>query len=327
MSTAGYAFVDADDDFGGDAARSAGNGLEFQNFPSEGQGSTQQNKTIAPDAAPRTSTAPFSPFNLTYYQPYFSITTSTLLHRLSHSLLPRPGAGDFLSTTCAGEVDLYGPFWTLTTLIFTIYLGTSLSASISAFLAPSSDNPPTQDLTLLSVATTLIYTYGILFPALIWAATRWLARSGGDGFSTGEGQGILGHASSGGQETGAAGWRLVDALAVWGYAMSAYVPVSILCVIPVPILRWILVGGAALSSGYFLWINVYPILAGPDNKNLRLLMIVIIIVHLSVAIAMKVLFFSYAVGGKIIGPDDTLGGGIVGGGGTNTDVDGVLDGM
>jgi hypothetical protein len=34
----------------------------------------------------------------------------------------------------------------------------------------------------------------------------------------------------------------------------------------------------------------------------------------------------YAVGGKIIGPDDTLGGGIVGGG-VNTDVDGVLDSM
>ena len=31
----------------------------------------------------------------------------------------------------------------------------------------------------------------------------------------------------------------------------------------------------------------------PDNKNLRLLMIIIIAVHLSVAIAMKVLFFSY----------------------------------
>ena len=26
---------------------------------------------------------------------------------------------------------------------------------------------------------------------------------------------------------GAAAWRLVDALAVWGYAMSVYVPVSV----------------------------------------------------------------------------------------------------
>lgn len=43
---------------------------------------------------------------------------------------------------------------------------------------------------------------------------------------------------------------------------------QILCVIPVPILRWVLVGVAFALSGYFLVANVYPILASvsPDYR-------------------------------------------------------------
>ena len=36
---------------------------------------------------------------------------------------------------------------------------------------------------------------------------------------------------------------------------------QVLCVIPVPIVRWALVGIAFLLSGYFLVANIYPILA------------------------------------------------------------------
>lgn len=36
---------------------------------------------------------------------------------------------------------------------------------------------------------------------------------------------------------------------------------QLLCVIPVPVVRWVLVGLAFLLSGYFLVANVYPILA------------------------------------------------------------------
>lgn len=38
-------------------------------------------------------------------------------------------------------------------------------------------------------------------------------------------------------------------------------PFQILCVIPVPVLRWVLVGIAFGLSGYFLCANIYPILA------------------------------------------------------------------
>ncbi|KAJ9097410.1 hypothetical protein QFC19_006780 [Naganishia cerealis] len=244
MSGAGYAVVDADDDQFARAGKPGG--LEFQNFlsvdepaPAVSSGRTSPNRTVPADNQ-SLSTAPFSPFNLTYYQSYFNITTPTITHRLIQSLLPRP---NFLHETCDGNVDLYGPFWTLTTLILTIYLSTSLSASISASLSSSPDTgndsnqTKQQDLTLLSVAITLIYTYGLAFPTLIWAASRWFSRgaAAGNGFTTtGGGEGLLGSSTAGNTaQQGTVGmmtageWRLVDALAIWGYAMVIYVPVSV----------------------------------------------------------------------------------------------------
>lgn len=51
--------------------------------------------------------------------------------------------------------------------------------------------------------------------------------------------------------------------------------------------------------------NVYPILAAADNKALRFLIIGIVVLHAAMALAMKVLFFSYALGGATISPDPT----------------------
>ena len=47
--------------------------------------------------------------------------------------------------------------------------------------------------------------------------------------------------------------------------------VQILCVIPVPILRWVLVGVAFALSGSFLVANVYPILASVSSSYQKLL--------------------------------------------------------
>lgn len=105
-----------------------------------------------------------------------------------------------------------------------VYITSTLSSSITHYLM----SPTTyigSDLPLLSTAVTLLYAYGLAVPALLWAATKWL---------------------------GMAGWAMTESLAIYGYAMSVFVPISLLCLIPVGILRWVLVGLGAASSGYFL---------------------------------------------------------------------------
>lgn len=105
-----------------------------------------------------------------------------------------------------------GPFWGLTTLCLTIYLSSSLSTSISLYISRGnldSTGPHEQDLTLLTFIVTLIYLYGLAFPAAFWAVTRWLAiRSAGN-----EGESV--------------GWSLPEAWAIWGYGMIIWIPVSV----------------------------------------------------------------------------------------------------
>jgi hypothetical protein len=123
----------------------------------------------------------------------------------------------------SGNYPQSGPFWTLTTLILTIFLSTSLGTALfsphptSSSSDPSS-NPSTseKDLTLLTFITTLIYVYGLAFPAAFWALTRYFAlKVGGNEVESGSGA------------AGAAGWTLPEAWAIWGYGMVVWVPVSV----------------------------------------------------------------------------------------------------
>lgn len=96
---------------------------------------------------------------------------------------------------------------------------------MTAYLA---DKPAVANIPLLSTAVSLIYIYGLAVPVALWGVTKWL---------------------------GVAEWGPAEALAIYGYAMTIFVPVSLLCLIPIGILRWVLVGLGALSSGFFLCVE------------------------------------------------------------------------
>jgi hypothetical protein len=52
-----------------------------------------------------TTSVPFSPFNIAYYQSYFDVDTNTVLKRVGLSMLPR---ANFIAEACNGSIDLYG---------------------------------------------------------------------------------------------------------------------------------------------------------------------------------------------------------------------------
>ena len=94
--------------------------------------------------------------------------------------------------------DLYGPFWTLTTLIFALFVTSSLAHSIVSYL---SSDPVEYDFALLSTAVGLVYAYGIGVPVLFWLVLRYAGIS--------------------------EGWAMVKAVTVWGYSMFVWIPVSV----------------------------------------------------------------------------------------------------
>ncbi|KAI0058459.1 Yip1-domain-containing protein [Artomyces pyxidatus] len=222
------------------------------------------------------SRASASFWSLEYYQSHFDVDTKTVLFRCINTL--NPFSPTYTSAHLNPAPDLYGPFWTLTTLIFALFVTSSLAHSIVSYL---SDSPVSYDFALLSVAMGLVYSYGIGVPVILWGLLRY--------------GGIVG--------TGGEGWSVVEAVGVWGYAMFVWIPVSILCIIPVPLVRWILTGVAFGLSGYFLVANVYPVLASADQKALRLLIVVVAVLHAALALVFKVLFFSYYVVREVGVPD------------------------
>jgi hypothetical protein len=137
-------------------------------------------------------------WNVEYYQVYFDVDTKQVLRRCYSTLLPT--SSSYLTTHLTPSADLYGPFWTLTTLIFTLFLSSSLAASISVYLSDPGTAQYDYDFQLLSVAVSIVYAYGLLFPILIWLALRYI----------GIGQ-----------------WSVVEAVAVWGYGQFVWVPVSV----------------------------------------------------------------------------------------------------
>jgi len=257
-------------------------GLQFQSFlgtdaraasPVGNVGTNAARGFIPDGGAPRKSGF----WTLEYYQPYFDVDTKTVLRRCYTTLLPH--SSSYLSAHLTPAADLYGPFWTLTTLIFALFVCSSLASSIAAYLSnPGGSSPAVieYDFGLLSTAVAIVYAYGLGVPVLLWLALRYM---------------------------GVGEWSVVEALSVWGYGQFIWIPVSLLCVIPIPLVRWILVGIAFLISGYFLAANVYPILATADAKPVRLVIILLGVLHAGVALCFKILFFSYYVVKEIGVPD------------------------
>ncbi|KAK4049860.1 hypothetical protein OIV83_003916 [Microbotryomycetes sp. JL201] len=235
--------------------------------------------------------------NLDFYARYFDVDTVTVLTRCWKTMVPRE---DYVQQVLSDVPDLYGPFWVPTTLVFSLFLTTSLSSSIHAYLDGESYK---YDFTRLGAAFTLVYLYALGMPVIVWGALKYWA--------------------------GATERAVVDVVSLYGYSTTW------LNLLPFSILRIALVFGAAGLSLFFLTRNLYPVIASAPNVSSRLLVIVIVVAHLIVSLT---LYWGFLANGSGVlhsgnstqtGSDDGSGGagagdggqGGVGGGGGGGDMD------
>lgn len=106
-------------------------------------------------------------------------------------------APTYVATQLTPAPDLYGPFWTLTTVIFSLFVFSSLALSIANFLSTTEEY--NYNFQLLSIAVSLVYAYGLGVPALLWGGLKYLGVE----------------------------WSLVEAIAVWGYGQFVWIPVAV----------------------------------------------------------------------------------------------------
>lgn len=208
-------------------------------------------------------------WSIKYYQPLFDVDTLQVLNRIKGALLPRPKGAFF--ELVAPNPDLYGPFWISTTLIFSMAMTGNLASYIS--FTPTPAHPKwTYNFNQLSLASSVIYSYVTLLPLLFWMLLRYYEASK----------------------------KLVDVLCIYGYTLSVFVPISVLCVLPNNFLRWLLVllGGAV--SAVFLLSNFHAHLAdcfpygeGDAKRKMYLLLGSMGTFHLVLLFLFKLYFFHY----------------------------------
>ncbi|KAI8075041.1 hypothetical protein BC940DRAFT_287277 [Gongronella butleri] len=240
-------------------------GLEFQDFSND---TASKTTSLPPPAAtPAAAPAPRSSFHnkpmwsLDYYSRFFDVDTSQVVERCLKSMYP---VGDFANDTLEHQPDLYGPFWITTTVVFAVFVCSSLAGSLAAYMNSAEYE---YDFRQLSYAVFVIYSYTFITPVVMWASTKYFGCQP----------------------------SLLEIVDYYGYSMTVWVPISMLCVIPIDIARWVFVGVAFGLTAYFLVKNLYTIISRADAKTSRMILIGTIASHAVFCLVLKIAFYSYSV--------------------------------
>eukprot|EP00281_Chroomonas_sp_CCMP1168_P025960 CAMPEP_0206228284 /NCGR_PEP_ID=MMETSP0047_2-20121206/9089_1 /ASSEMBLY_ACC=CAM_ASM_000192 /TAXON_ID=195065 /ORGANISM="Chroomonas mesostigmatica_cf, Strain CCMP1168" /LENGTH=281 /DNA_ID=CAMNT_0053651521 /DNA_START=49 /DNA_END=894 /DNA_ORIENTATION=- len=262
--------------------------LEFQNFGTSGEGAALDGR-ITKGGAAKPAAASFkpppsdnlfsdkqsllgggaaqqsgswNPMSLTTYQQYFDVDTADILNRLKKAVSPQNEK--FFSDDMM-KPDLYGPFWLCTTLIFCMAAAGNLGAMMS-FVPTEEHQAFTYNFSKLTVATSVLYGYAGVVPLVGWAVSKWM-------FS--------------------APFGLIELVCVYGYSLTIFIPASLLCVIPVEILRWIIIAGAFALSVKFITRNVKDVVMQQlDDKKALLVLLIVGGMHGCLAFLLKIYFYS-----------------------------------
>ncbi|KAG0302439.1 hypothetical protein BGZ98_007499 [Dissophora globulifera] len=200
-------------------------------------------------------------WSVEYYSKFFDVDTSQVMERCMASIFPK----DNFLEVMGGSPDLYGPFWIATTVIFVLFVSSSIVDSINAFL---SSQPYAYDIRQLTFAFGTIYMYAFLVPAMIWGATKYFGCQP----------------------------DLLEMLALYGYGLTVWIPVALLSILPWNLLRWALVLAGAAASGIFLVRNLYPVLSRAEAQTSKVILILVIGLHTLLALILKYKFFAYNAG-------------------------------
>ena len=87
--------------------------------------------------------------------------------------------------------------------------------------------------------------------------------------------------------------NLLECWALYGYSNLIWIPVALISWSQITALNYVFVAVGFVLSVTFLLRNLYPVLSATDKQISKVLLILVVLLHAGLAIAIKVLFFSY----------------------------------
>jgi len=191
-------------------------------------------------------------------QQLFDVSTDDVVKRLRLALVPYP-LPEGNSTEFRTRPDFWGPFWVATTAVFFL----AATGNFARLVENGDSKKFKADYGLVSVAACMIYGALIAVP-LVSRASLYFS----------------------GQEASSINFRQL--ICVYGYSLAPAIPVSVLCLLPFGLLRWLLVfAGLALSLVFIrgnLWTDI-----SVEAPSLKWAMIGIVV------LSQAMIFFVYRI--------------------------------
>lgn len=227
----------------------------------------------APPGPPIEDPGSYAFYNIKRYRTFFNVDTDEVLGRMFRAVAFF-FRGDFFEHV-GSTPDLYGPFWIASTLVF-VSAAAGNTASYIAYHRSSSSTPPPAggghatgwyyDVDKVGGSMGLFYGYVGVVGLALWAILRWFQSR----------------------------MSLAQVWCAYGYAMTGYIPMAALCVLPMEAVRWSVVGVATAISAMFLLLNFRgPIVEATGPRAVPLLL-TLGGLHLGLGLALKLYFFHYS---------------------------------
>jgi hypothetical protein len=168
-----------------------------------------------------------------YIGKYFNVELSDLKLKLKGALIP---FNKSFYQSIEVNADLYGPFWTFTTIIFLI----ALIGNISSYVHCEDKTKFVYNYNHVPHAIFIIYGFGFGAPFLLWIISKFLFRIDID---------------------------LLINMCVYGYSYVILVPILILCIIPYRLISTLALLYFLIHSCAFLFYNMYLIIQQKAPKS------------------------------------------------------------
>jgi hypothetical protein len=80
-------------------------------------------------------------------------------------------------------------------------------------------------------------------------------------------------------------------ICIYGYSFSCFIPIFLLCIIPVPVLQWLLIAYGMINTSAFLILNLRAYLNEIEPPKMYLIFGLIVGAQVALFITFKLVFF------------------------------------
>jgi len=168
-----------------------------------------------------------------YIGKYFNVEFPDLKMKLKGSMIP---FNKSFYQSIETNADLYGPFWTFTTIVFLI----ALIGNITSYYYAEDKENYVYNYHHVPHAFFIIYGFGFGVPLILWIISRFIFRIDID---------------------------LLTNMCLYGYSYTILVPILILCIIPLKLISTLALLYFLVHSCTFLFYNMYLIIQSKAPRS------------------------------------------------------------